>query len=248
MLRQIKLRIRAENGKDPSMCWGYFLYGILMERLNSQFADYMHEQSLKPISQFIIRENSNSAIWKINMLDTVSSDAVIQAIEKCDELFCERIGTRLMLSDKEISEPVSSIDFCNRFLSGPKPQNNIEISFLTSCSFKSDENYCIFPSPELIIKSLVNKWNAFSVGFKLDDEDALNHLIEHTRIAKYELRSSLFYLKGVKIPSFLGKVTLSSSGSESLLRLFNLIISFSEFSGIGIKTALGMGGCEVSGY
>lgn len=246
MLRQIRLRIKAENGERPSMYWGYLLYGILMEKLDAEFADYMHEQSLKPISQFIIRENSDSAVWKINMLDNVSSEVVIQSLEKCDELYSEKIGSGIIITDKEISEPINTVDFCKRFFIDQKPERNIEINFLTSCSFKSDENYCIFPSSELIIKSLVNKWNAFSDDFTLDDEDALEQLIGHTRISRYELRSSLFHIKGVKIPSFLGKVTLSVNGPEPLLRLFNLIMAFSEFSGIGIKTALGMGGCEVS--
>jgi len=245
MLRQIKLRLKTENDEKPSVYWGYLLYSILMQKVNAEFAEYMHEQNLKPINQFIIRQNSNSAIWKINTLDKISSDAVINVLEDCNELYSEKIGTRLILSDKDISEPISSIDFCNRFFSGPKPKNNVEINFKTSCSFKSEENYCIFPSSELIIKSLVNKWNAFSDDLTLNDEDALKQLIQHTRISKYELRSSAYHLKGTLIPSFFGKVTLSANGPEPLLRLFNLVAAFSEFSGIGIKTALGMGGCEV---
>lgn len=246
MVTQLKLKLKAENGEKPSPSWGYLLYGILMQRFDKEFAEYLHEQNLKPISQYITRTDSAAATWRINLLDRPSADAVINALSECDEVFSERRETVFKLMEKEISEPVGTLELCNRCFAPEKVGNAVEIRFLTPCSFKSEEEYCLFPSAELIIKSLVNKWNAFADDFVLKDEAAIKELIQRTRISKYELRSAVFHLKGTRIPSFTGKVTLSVYGPDPLVRLFNLIAAFSGYAGIGIKTALGMGGCEAS--
>jgi len=38
---------------------------------------------------------------------------------------------------------------------------------------------------------------------------------------------------------------MTVKGPTPLVRLFNMIISFGQYSGIGVKTALGMGGVEI---
>lgn len=245
MLRRIKIKIQLENGEKPSVYWGYILYGILMRNVGGKFAEYMHGQGLKPVSQYVVKEDEKAAAWTINFLDEASFEIVAGFLENCRELYSENKESLFLLTDKEFSEPLSSIDFCGKFFAGPKPARRVEMIFKTPCSFKSEEQYCIFPTAELIIKSLVNKWNAFSDYFTLDDENALKHLIEGTRISRYVLKSTSYHLKGTTIPSFAGRLTLTADGPEPLARLFNLVAAFAEYSGVGMKTALGMGGCEV---
>ncbi len=43
----------------------------------------------------------------------------------------------------------------------------------------------------------------------------------------------------------MGKITIIIRGPEQLARLAGALISFAEYSGLGIKTALGMGGVKV---
>ncbi|MDO8685412.1 MAG: CRISPR-associated endoribonuclease Cas6, partial [Clostridiales bacterium] len=232
-------------GERPSIYWGYVLYGMLMQKVDRCFADYMHEQNLKPLCQHVICGKNNTAEWRINLLNEASAEAVIPIFRDSAEWYSGSKGTSFRFSGIELSKPISSKELCDKYFIDEKPKSNIEIIFKTPCSFKSDESYCIFPSAELTVKSLVNKWNAFTEDFVLDDEDALKELLGRTRIARYELKSVGYHIKGAVIPSFVGSIILSAKGPEPLMRLFNLIIAFAGYSGVGIKTALGMGGCEV---
>lgn len=51
--------------------------------------------------------------------------------------------------------------------------------------------------------------------------------------------------KNVYIPAFVGKVTLDSRLPVPLAELWRAILLWADYSGIGIKTALGMGGANV---
>ena len=69
----------------------------------------------------------------------------------------------------------------------------------------------------------------------------LETLISSSNISRYELKSTLFSLEGTKIPAFIGKMTLKINGSQTLCSFVNMLFTFAEYSGIGIKTGLGMG-------
>jgi CRISPR/Cas system endoribonuclease Cas6 (RAMP superfamily) len=43
----------------------------------------------------------------------------------------------------------------------------------------------------------------------------------------------------------MGKITLVVNGPDQLARLAGAMLSFAEYSGVGIKTALGMGGVRI---
>lgn len=245
MIRQLKIQLEAENGERPSMYWGYIMYAMLMKKINSEFAEYMHNQNLKPISQNIINKQNRTALWRLNLLNDISSTAIIPVLQEDEEWYSDNRSTSFKLSYIESLAPLSNKELCDKYFINETPKNLLNIRFITPCSFKSNENYCIFPSAELILKSLVNKWNAFSEEFVLDDEDTLKELIERTRIVKYDLRSVGYHIKSIVIPAFIGNITMSIKGPVQLVRLFNLLIAYGEYSGIGIKTALGMGGCKV---
>ena len=118
--------------------------------------------------------------------------------------------------------------------------------FVTPCSFKSGGEYAVLPTKEWILRSCVSRWNAVAKTTKIDDEQAVADIVGHTRITGHHLRSASYVMKKVGIPSFVGYIILSARGPETLLRLFNLLTAFGGYCGIGIKTALGMGGVEVT--
>jgi CRISPR-associated endoribonuclease Cas6 len=52
-------------------------------------------------------------------------------------------------------------------------------------------------------------------------------------------------MEGVKIPSFVGKITFRMHGAQTMTNLAQMLFRFGEYSGIGIKTALGMGAVKM---
>ena len=65
--------------------------------------------------------------------------------------------------------------------------------------------------------------------------------MNHTSIQQYQLRSTAFSLEGVKIPAYLGTIALRVRGTNTMADFANLLLQFGEYSGVGIKTSLGMG-------
>ena len=48
-------------------------------------------------------------------------------------------------------------------------------------------------------------------------------------------------MEKVKIPAFIGKITIKLTGTKTMTNFANMLFEFGEYSGIGIKTSLGMG-------
>ena len=101
--------------------------------------------------------------------------------------------------------------------------------------------YVNYPDIRLLLQSLMNKYSAASGNLEMFDEETLKQLTECVSVPAYQLRSARFPLEGVKIPSFLGRMTLQVRGSGTMARYIRLLARFGEYSGAGIKTGMGMG-------
>ena len=112
----------------------------------------------------------------------------------------------------------------------------------TTC--KHDGAYDVFPNLNRAFYGLDNKWNAFSEELRLEQEGLEAVLGNACRIGKYELRSALFSLEGSRINGYEGMIQLNFRGNEMTKRIIMLLLMWASFIGIGIKTALGMGGCS----
>ena len=64
-------------------------------------------------------------------------------------------------------------------------------------------------------------------------------------ISDYSLHTVRYNLKNAYIPAFTGRVTVTARLPVPLLELWNALLCWAPYSGIGIKTALGMGGVDV---
>lgn len=102
-----------------------------------------------------------------------------------------------------------------------------------------------FPQERLILQSLLNRWNAFSGDYPIEDEDAIRMLERGIHFGDYALRSQRYPLKATSIPGFMGDLTMISRLPAPIQELWTTLLRFAPYSGIGIKTALGMGGIRI---
>lgn len=91
----------------------------------------------------------------------------------------------------------------------------------------------------------MKKHDAICSDNEVYDDEVLALLEEKTFITQYNLRSTIFYLEGVKIPAFLGKITILVKSSQSLVNLVNYLLMLGEYTGVGIKSSIGMGAISV---
>ena len=75
----------------------------------------------------------------------------------------------------------------------------------------------------------------------MTDADTLESLEEGAEIIRYDLKSVKFPIEKVRIPAFIGKITIKMKGTQTMTNFAHMLFEFGEFSGVGIKTSLGMG-------
>ncbi len=74
----------------------------------------------------------------------------------------------------------------------------------------------------------------------------INEILQHTKVIYYNLKSTKFYLEGITIPAFIGSIKIKVTGPQQMVNLLYLLAYFGKFSGIGIKSAMGMGGVDIA--
>jgi len=220
-MKQYRFKIKYEG--DYSYSWGYAIYSAFLEGLKEESADGLHKCKL--FNQYITPTE-----WIINTEKDYSFK---------DSYFLHKFDRNIILTEKNI-ENINEQHIADKYLISEPYKKKIRISFLTPTTFKKDGEHVLYPTIDLIMQSLTNKWNEWADEFVLEDMNW-----DNCKIFRYNLRSSLFHLKNARIQGFTGYVDILFWGSESMIRLANMVCNFAEFSGIGIKAALGMGGVRI---
>lgn len=254
--------------------WGSLIHGVLMEKLPEQTVLELHKPQLNGFSQYILgysdcqflRKNRHlkelpylnwfdaetppDGVWSLSILE----DSLIQIF---DDILLKNKSVRWDLKYKNCSLIIGSDKFPNiieessftelssKAFHQTKPIRRYRIDFLTTTSFKQSGDYVLFPSEHLVLQNLIMRWDTFSKQIELGDEEVYNQLLTNTKITSYNLRSRRFSLNGSNITGFNGNVILNIRGPEALARLINIVMNMANFSGVGIKSALGMGGINV---
>lgn len=221
---------------------GPFFQGALMEHVDGAYGEYLHQLPFNPYSQFVVGdESSGRLVWRVcalndeaarQLLHPISGiDAVvIRALNEVFDVVEMKIGQVRM---KELTDVIYSSD-----------GSRISIRFITPSSFKSRGEYVIVPSARLIFQNLLMRYEQVYSGNKEVDPETIDFLAEHSRISSYRLRSRYFANiggKSGKIPAFTGELTLSFTGPQTVAGMAKMLLKFGEYSGLGIKTSMGMG-------
>lgn len=247
MLSQYRITLSPLRGRECSLGFAdaYPLYSALMEKLSSETADRLHSRDTL-ISQYLSPiQGGKSALWTISILDTESCPEVVSLLESNNSFTLSSKGVELKVEGKEYSK-IKSIDELMALPGGNIDCNRFHIRFISPSSFKVGGEYSLFPSVKHILGSISSRWGAAFANEEIEDTKALEALEEGVRITGYTLKSSYFKLKGYSVAGFTGSITLSARLPVPMLLLLRGMLAFGTYSGIGVKTSLGMGGVQVS--
>ena len=216
------------------------LQGVLMENIDTVYANKLHESTMHPYSQHVENINDKS-YWIVNAVNKEAEQQIIDKLMNADfREFCfKKDGKRVKIVNKEV-QTLEERALLNQFYSN-EVQRYINLEFVSPTSFKRNGRYMIMPDVRLIFQNIMNKYSTSSDSVSMLDTDALDQLEENCYIVNYRLRSVTFPMEKTKIPSFMGGITIKVNGPETMVRYANMLTDFSEYSGIGIKTAVGMG-------
>ena len=216
----------------------YPLYAAILERAPREFAARLHESTVTPVSQYV-----RGDLWQVSLFGAGSIETLSPILEGLDEVFLRRDRTRVTLEQAGFRR----IDSVDDLLEHPVLDRG-SLSFRTPTAFKSAGVYQLLPTQRLVLQSLILKWNGCfgDVCPIEDDGGGLEALAEGLCYRSLRLDSTEFAMKHTRIPGVLGQIAFENRLSGFHKQLANALLAFGTYSGVGIKTTLGMGGLEIT--
>jgi len=229
------------------------LQGVLLERVDQQFAERVHTLSTNPYSQHLITAGgaaektstkSNRLAWRVNVFDADANEHILKPLlsTSFDGFSVRSSNIDLSVESKELTQ-VSHKRLVERFYE-PLCSSVVTVRFLTPTAFKQRGGYVFWPEPRLVMQSLALKYSTVFDGGE-PGADLVEELGHAVKIVRYSVRSQQFHLDGARIPGFVGTVSFQFTGAPTLKSYAAMLMLFGEFSGCGIKTSMGMGGMKL---
>ncbi|MBA7610624.1 hypothetical protein ES703_17836 [subsurface metagenome] len=137
--------------------------------------------------------------------------------------------------------PYASFQSYQGILSSASAERQIELEFLSPTAFRSKgRRNVVFPQPELVFGSYLNRWQAFS-PVKLDD--SILAWLDSTIVARYKLDTRILHFGSYQEVGFTGKCRflLDRNTPEEIVVALNALADFAFYCGTGAKTTMGMG-------
>lgn len=242
MLSRLKIQLYTKD--NISFQKASLFQGVIMEQIDKEYAVKLHQDGLHPYSQSI-KYNGDKLIWNINTMNQEAYEQIILPLQKeqFKSVELKHNDLKLEIMGKEISD-VSYQNLINTYYFGDCSRY-IRIRFTAPTSFKRAGRYVFYPDMSLIYNSLMNKYDEFAENGTIRTEEILEQLVEYSEIIRYNLRSVMFHIEGIKIPSFMGEVLIKINGPQPMVNLVHLLFQYGTYSGVGIKTAMGMGALEI---
>lgn len=247
-ITSLSLELEADTplGVSSAASLAPFLQGVLMGLAVDEYAQWLHQLPFNPYSQFCSNGKKPGAyLWRVNALTDHAAEQLLQPLAKMESIKLKRFDASLSVR-KVTSEAVSLKSLTDMIYQGEE-EAKVKVQFLTPTAFKSKGEYVIMPSLRLIIQNLLMRYNQVYDGSKEVDEDTLSYVSQHMRIVSYNLHSQYFENVaggGKRIPAFVGAATAHVKGAPTMVGLVRMLLTFGEYSGVGIKTSMGMGGMK----
>lgn len=219
------------------------LQGFIMETIASEYCNILHQQKLNPYSQYLEEQKKNK-IWHICTLTEEAYENIIVPMTRINEFQLKHGTVSVKVLKKEI-QTLPNEALLEEFYQ-TKGSRYLDLKFQSPTAFKSNGAYIFYPDLRLIYQSLMNKYSMTSAEMEMRDEETLEQLVDNSEIVRYYLRTVPFPLEGVNITGFQGEIRIRIKGTDTMARYARLLLRFGEYSGIGIKTGIGMGAIKLT--
>ena len=214
------------------------LQGVIMEHIEEEYAEILHQSNLKPYSQCVVKQD-DKRIWYIRTLTQEAYKKMIIPLSQLNEFEIKNGQIHANIVRRDFESRAEN-ELLKEFYEIPA-HRFLNLTFQTPTAFKSNGKYVFYPDIRMIYQSLMMKYTASSEEMDMIDEDTLEQLTQNSEIVRYHLRSMSFPLEGVNIPGFVGSIRLKIKGTDTMARYARMLMKYGQYSGVGIKTAMGMG-------
>ena len=242
MLTRYCLELVPDRPCRPRAEWAYRLYAALLERTPEAFGAQAHRDGATPVSQHLTADGGMLR-WTVGLLGEACEAVLVPVLEGLDGLRLEKDGVALAVAGRERR----SIPDAEALLDLAAGESGLHgLRFATATAFKTQGRYWNLPSPRLMVQSLVKQWNGCIRECPIEDADGqgTEALAAGLRLRSFRLYDRMYYLKGRSIPGFVGELTVENRLDGFQRQLADALVLFADYAGLGVKTALGMGGVE----
>lgn len=239
MIRQYVFLVSQDDKQPIPNFWAYRLYAWMLEQVPPSYGEQLHIEGETPISQYLyFNRDLQQNLWTVSLLNDQMIEIFGPVLDQLHTIQLHGLCLSVVLQHVR-EETISNLVGCEKGISNNR---RTRLYFAAPTAFKSDGRYGIFPQERWLLQSMVKKWNQVCPNMPLEDADALILLEKGLHIVDYSLRTVRYSLKGIKIPAFVGNIVMESRLSAPLQEIWQLLVALAPYSGIGIKTTLGMGG------
>ncbi|SES98245.1 CRISPR-associated endoribonuclease Cas6 [[Clostridium] polysaccharolyticum] len=244
MLSRLQINLEKPKQSKINVNISSLLQGVLMEQISYEYATELHNGGRQPYSHFV-QINQEEIIWTIQTLNQRAFDQILVPMlsSQVQTIYLRHKDLELNILDKKLEQTTYDQLRKDRYFTDGS--RNQKIQFLSPTAFKSQGEYIFYPSVHFLFQSLMMKYDACSDDAGLFGQDIMEHFEQNIKIVRYKLRSYSFQLEGTKIPAFLGEIDIRINGAQALVNLADYLLAFGQYSGVGIKCGIGMGGIRV---
>ena len=175
MLQKIILNCTYAGDQKASYNWGSLFHGAMIELLPDIAADMLHDNNLRPFSQYVHVLAANKLEWHIGLWDNQYAEAIAQALMPLSIIEIKHKGLKMDIVATERKKQ-SVRDYCRSFSQVKHPAENMSFEFLTHLHISAGQ-YVPFLRRSLIIQKPFNALSAFLEEFTIDDPKAIAQLL-----------------------------------------------------------------------
>lgn len=237
------LAVTMPEGVVASPAWGYQMYSAMLTRVSEEYGTLLHRSGLKPVAQYLqVSRRDGSCLWRVSLLDEQAQQVFSPVLEEVSSLQLGEMAVSVQVVDRTwIRTGEEMIRRGERIF---KDRKETWMRFRTTTTFKEERRYVRRPTQELVLGNLLHRWNVvFPESAR--PREGLSELGAGLQMSDGSLRDSRFRLKKVLIPGFTGEVSFHSELEGESEAFWHGLLAMSAFTGVGIKTTLGMGGTQV---
>ena len=239
-MKKVELHLSKTRLKDEDLVSK--LQGFLMAQISPDFATFLHEQETNPYSMNLSSTRDES-VWVVNLLSEEAEQQMLAPLLNSETIKLESYAEKILVKKVEIHS-LSQQTLLDIY-QDDAASHLIRVHFYTPTTFKRQGQFVLFPDTRLIFQSLMQKYSRLVEGRAEIEEETLQFLADHSQIISYHLKSHYFQIHGRKYPAFEGRVTIRIQGASTLKAYAQMLLRFGEYSGVGAKCSLGMGGMRI---
>lgn len=231
-LHILQIPITASEALPPTL--GRAIHALCLGwigRANEPLANQLHQSDSLPLTLTMRSASAKQLYLRIGLLQKDLLAPLLWGLSQdlgsemtLTDIPC-RIGRTIEIAQTSSYEALSQV----------APQRVIDLQFLSPTSFKQGKTIQPFPLPDLVFGSLLRRWNTFApVEFQFPDQEW------SSVTAAYDLRTYALKMKGGAEIGAQGWARYEFN-HETQAQIATVLSHFAQFSGIGRKTAMGMG-------